>query len=157
MQNKMNNSKSKINVSMLKYSRRCCTQEDAPLSNFTSHTEAYEWWSRQNAVTRCRVQRRVKDAYPLPNIDGVLSWLGDTYFILAVDSNDTSWQIPLISLRKPKTAFTILGWSHYQFGVMSFGLCNAAQSMCRLMDRVIPSELIICWCFLQISTHIVNC
>lgn len=40
-----------------------------------------------------------------------------------------------------KTAFTIPGRPLYQFTRMPFGLCNAAQTMCRLMDLAIPSEL----------------
>lgn len=29
----------------------------------------------------------------------------------------------------------------YHFTVMPFGMCNAAQRMCRLMDKVIPASL----------------
>lgn len=39
---------------------------------------------------------------------------------------------------KPKTAFTIPNRPLYQFTRMPFGLCNAPQTMCRLMDIVIP-------------------
>ncbi|XP_058982088.1 uncharacterized protein LOC131803998 [Musca domestica] len=87
-----------------------------------------------NKVTR-------KDAYPLPNIEGLLARLGDTHFISAIDLKDAFWQIPLEELSRPLTAFTVQGRPHYQFKVMPFGLCNAAQRMCRLMDKVIPSEL----------------
>ena len=87
-----------------------------------------------NKVTR-------KDAYPLPNIDGLLARLGDTHFISAIDLKDAFWQIPLDESSRSKTAFTVQGRPHYQFKVMPFGLCNAAQRLCRLMDKVIPSEL----------------
>lgn len=82
-----------------------------------------------------------KDAYPLPNIDGLLSRLGDTHFISAIDLKDAFWQIPLDPDSRPKTAFTVPGRPHYQFKVMPFGLCNAAQRLCRLMDRIIPHNL----------------
>lgn len=82
-----------------------------------------------------------KDAYPLPNIDGLLSRLGDTHFISAIDLKDAFWQIPLEESSRQKTAFTVQGRPHYQFKVMPFGLCNAAQRLCRLMDKVVPPEL----------------
>lgn len=82
-----------------------------------------------------------KDAYPLPNIDGLLSRLGDTHYISAIDLKDAFWQIPLDPDSRPKTAFTVPGRPLYQFKVMPFGLCNAAQRLCRLMDRIIPHEL----------------
>lgn len=51
------------------------------------------------------------------------------------------WQIPLEEKSRSYTAFTIPGRPLYQYVVMPFGLCNAAQRLCRLMDRVIPEEL----------------
>lgn len=55
-----------------------------------------------------------KDAYPLPNIDGLLARLGDTHFISAIDLKDAFWQIPLEESRRAKTAFTVQGRPHYQ-------------------------------------------
>lgn len=83
----------------------------------------------------------VKDAYPLPFIDALLGRLQDTYFISSIDLKDAFWQVPLAIESRPKTAFTVPGRPHYQFTVMPFGLCNAAQRLCRLMDRVISPEL----------------
>ena len=51
------------------------------------------------------------------------------------------WQIPLAPEVRPYTAFTVPGRPLYQFKVMPFGLCNAAQRLCRLMDKVIPQRL----------------
>lgn len=42
---------------------------------------------------------------------------------------------------KPHTAFTVPGKPLFQFVVMPFGLCNAPQTMCRLMDSIIPADL----------------
>lgn len=81
-----------------------------------------------------------KDAYPLPKIDGHLGRLANTKYISSIDLKDAFWQIPLDEESREKTAFTIPGRPLYQFKVMPFGLCNAAQSMCRLMDIVIPHE-----------------
>ena len=82
-----------------------------------------------------------KDAYPIPNIEGLLMRLSNTCFISALDLKDAFWQIPLEEGSKEKTAFTIAGRPLYQFNVMPFGLCNAPQTMSRLMDVAIPSEL----------------
>lgn len=82
-----------------------------------------------------------KDAYPMPIIEGVLSRLKETYYISSVDLKDAFWQIELAEGSREKTAFSVPGRPHYQFRRMPFGLCNSAQSMCRLMDVVIPAHL----------------
>lgn len=87
-----------------------------------------------NALTK-------KDAYPMPHINGLLSRLSDTYYISSVDLKDAFWQIPLERQSREKTAFAVPGRPLYQFKVMPFGLCNAAQRLCRLMDKVIPARL----------------
>lgn len=85
--------------------------------------------------------RTVKDAYPLQNIDGILSRLDYTHFISSVDLKFAFWQIALEEKSKTFTAFTVPGRPLYQFVVMPFGLCNAAQRLCRLMDKVVPQRL----------------
>lgn len=89
---------------------------------------------RVNAVT-------TKDAYPTPIVEGLLSRLSDTRFISAIDLKDAFWQIGLEEESREKTAFSVPGRPLYQFRVMPFGLCNAPQRLCRLMDKVIPHEL----------------
>lgn len=83
----------------------------------------------------------VKDAYPTPLIDGIISRLNDTRYISSIDLKDAFWQIELEDAAREKTAFTVPGRPLYQFVRMPFGLCNAGQSMCRLMDLVIPSAM----------------
>lgn len=82
----------------------------------------------------------VKDAYPLPNIDGIISRLSKTRYISSIDLKDAFWQIALDDKSREITAFTIPGRPLYQFARMPFGLCNAAQTMCRVMDRVIGQD-----------------
>lgn len=89
---------------------------------------------RLNQVTK-------KDAYPLPLIEGLLSRLDATQHISALDLKDAFWQIPLSEASKEFTAFAIPGRPLYNFKVMPFGLCNAPQTLCRLMHRVIPYQL----------------
>nr|XP_043065612.1 uncharacterized protein LOC122320996 [Drosophila bipectinata] len=81
------------------------------------------------------------DAYPLPQIDAILSRLPKAMFISSLDLKDAYWQIPLEPASRDKTAFTIPGKPLYQFRVMPFGLMNASQTMTRLMDKVIPAAL----------------
>lgn len=83
----------------------------------------------------------VKDAYPLPIIDGIISRLGKTRFISSIDLKDAFWQIELEAKSREITAFTVPGRPLYQFARMPFGLCNAAQTMCRLMDIVVGQDL----------------
>ncbi|XP_059220401.1 uncharacterized protein LOC131995628 [Stomoxys calcitrans] len=110
-------------------------------------------WSNRTTVVRkpgknrfCLDARKlnkltVKDAYPLQNIDGILSRIDETYYISSVDLKFAFWQIELDAESKAYTAFTVPGRPLYQFRVMPFGLCNAAQRLCRLMDRVVPQHL----------------
>lgn len=86
-------------------------------------------------------EKTIKDAYPNQNIEGILSRLDETHYISSVDLKHAFWQIPLEKKSKTYTAFTIPGRPLYQYVVMPFGLCNAAQSLCRLMDKVIPEKL----------------
>lgn len=79
-------------------------------------------------------------AYPLPIINGLLSRLGDTVFISSVDLKNAFWQIKLDDESREKTAFSVPNRPLYEFRVMPFGLSNAAQRLCQLMDRVIPAQ-----------------
>jgi len=82
-----------------------------------------------------------KDAYPLPHIDGILSRLPPAKYITGLDMKHAYWQIPLEESSRPYTAFTVPNRPLYQYKVMPFGLTNAAQTLCRLMDNVIPANL----------------
>lgn len=86
-------------------------------------------------------QKTKKSAYPLPHIQAVLSRISDTRYISSVDLKDAFLQIPLEKSSREKTAFTVPGRPLYQFKVMPFGLCNAPQRLCKLMDKVVPHEL----------------
>ena len=77
----------------------------------------------------------------MPNIEGIIGRLDATRYISSIDLKEAFWQIPLEEKSKDKTAFSILGRPLYHFTRMPFGLCNAAQAICRLMDKVIPNEL----------------
>lgn len=91
----------------------------------------------------CRAVNKltVKDAYPMPIIEGIFASLHETTYITSIDLKDAFWQVELEPGSRDKTAFTVPGRPLYQFVRMPFGLCNAPQTLCRLMDRVIPTEL----------------
>lgn len=101
---------------------------------------------KPNKVRLCLDARRInnvtrKDAYPLPSIEGIFARLPKANIITKIDLKDAYWQIGLSEESKPITAFTVPGRPLYQFTVMPFGLCNAPQTMCRLMDDLIPPDL----------------
>lgn len=103
--------------------------------------------TKSNGKTRlCLDARKVnevtsKDAFPMPLIETILSRLSDTFYISSVDLKDAFWQIELDVESRDKTAFTVPGRPLYQFTRMPFGLCNAAQTMCRLMDLAISPAI----------------
>lgn len=104
---------------------------------------------KPNKVRLCLDARRVnavtvKDAYPLPSIEGIFARLPKANLISKLDLKDAYWQVGLSDAAKPLTAFTVPGRPLYQFVVMPFGLCNAPQTMCRLMDQIIPPDLKTC-------------
>jgi hypothetical protein len=77
----------------------------------------------------------------LPQISGILSRLPKANFITSLDLKDAYWQVPLEEKSREKTAFTVPGRPLYQFTVMPFGLCNATNTMSRLIDKVVPFHL----------------
>lgn len=132
--------------------RLMCEEIDRMLSMGVIEESSSPWSSpvvlvrKPGKVRLCLDSRKlnevtIKDAYPLPHIDGILSRLPQARFISSLDLKDAFWQIPLEKSAREKTAFTIPNRPLYQYTVMPFGLCNAPQTMCRLMDRVIPYYL----------------
>lgn len=104
---------------------------------------------KPNKIRLCLDARKVnsvtkKDAYPLPSIEGIFARLPKANLITKLDLKDAYWQIGLDDDAKFLTAFTVPGRPLYQFVVMPFGLCNAPQTMCRLMDDIIPADLKYC-------------
>lgn len=86
-------------------------------------------------------QVTVKDAYPLPHINRILGQIRGTKFLSSVDLSDAFWQVPLHIDSRPKTAFIVPGRGHFMFKRLPFGLCNAAQTLVRLIDRVMGVDL----------------
>lgn len=130
-----------------------CTELDRMLSLGVIEEATGSPWSSPTVLivkpgkVRCCLDSRklnsvtTKDAYPIPNIDGLLSRLPPVHWITKIDLKDAFWQIKLDPRSRPKTAFAVPNRPLYQFTRMPFGLCNAPQTLCRLMDKVIPYYL----------------
>jgi len=86
-------------------------------------------YRKLNAVT-------VKDSYPLPRIDDILSQLAGNIWFSTLDLKSGYWQIKIRPEDRQKTAFSI-GSGLWQFTVMPFGLCNAPATFERLMEKVL--------------------
>lgn len=89
---------------------------------------------RLNSVTK-------KCAYPLPLVDHILNKLSGAQFLSSIDLKSAFWQIPLETSSCEKTAFIVPGRGLFEFVVMPFGLCNAAQTQQKLMDNVLGPDL----------------
>lgn len=86
--------------------------------------------------------RTVRDSYPLPHADRILSRLGTCKFISTIDLSKAFLQVPLHPKSRKYTAFSVLGRGLFQFTRMPFGLVNSPATLSRLMDRVLGgSEL----------------
>lgn len=82
-------------------------------------------------------ERTVRDSYPLPHADRILSRLGPSRFISTIDLSKAFLQIPLHPKSRKYTAFSVLGRGLFHFTRMPFGLVNSPATLSRLMDRVL--------------------
>jgi hypothetical protein len=82
-----------------------------------------------NAVT-------VPDAYPLPNIQEILDWVGGNQWYSVMDLDSGFWQIEMDEASKQKTAFASSMGLH-QFKSMAQGLSGAPGTFSRLMTNVL--------------------
>lgn len=81
--------------------------------------------------------RTVRDAYPLPHQDRILSRLGASKYLSTIDLTKAFLQIPLDPSSRKYTAFSVLGRGLLQFTRLPFGLVNSPASLARLMDEVL--------------------
>jgi len=99
-------------------------------------------YRRLNAITR-------KDVYPLPQIEDILTALGEAQYFSSLDLESGYWQVPLDDNAREKSAFT----THrglFEFTRMPFGLCNAPATFQRVMQRVLADlEWRSCFVFLD--------
>ena len=79
----------------------------------------------------------VKDAHPLPRIDGLSDALHGARWFTTLDLKSGYWQVPIMERDKEKTAFLTSSGQLYEFNQVPFGLCNAPAAFSHLMDRVL--------------------
>ena len=83
----------------------------------------------------------VKDAYPLPNIEGNIMQLAGSKYFSALDSSGAFHCVPIDEEYRNLTAFNTHR-GQFRFVSMPFGLCNAPSTYARLvqiaLDRLPP-------------------
>jgi len=82
-----------------------------------------------------------KDAYPLPNMNGILDKLREARYISTVDLSQDYFQIPLTKDSREITAFSVLSKGLYHFTQMPYGLTGIPATFQRLLDRLIGPEM----------------
>lgn len=95
-----------------------------------------------NAIT-------VKDKFPVPNVNHILSRIRQAKYRTALDLSKAFWQVPLNGRKRPGqfasaqelTAFIVPGRGLFHYLVMPFGLCNSPATQCRLMVAVLGHDL----------------
>ena len=87
-----------------------------------------------NAITK-------RDAYPIPNMTGILDELRQAHYITTLDLSQAYFQVPLTPESKEITAFVVPGRGLFHFKRMPYGLTNAPATFQRLLDRLVGTEL----------------
>ncbi|CAG8591515.1 5232_t:CDS:1, partial [Paraglomus occultum] len=86
-------------------------------------------YRRLNQVT-------IKDGYPLPRIEDIISRMGKAKYFTSLDLASGYWQVPMAKDSKEFTTF-ICPYGQYYFNVMPFGLTNAPATFQRMMNKTL--------------------
>jgi hypothetical protein len=102
---------------------------------------------KSNGTTRVCLDARklnavtVRDDYPIPNLNRILSRLRHTKFLTSIDLKEAYHQIRLDKESSEKTSFSLGSVGKWKYVKLPFGLHNSAQCLARLMDMVIDSTM----------------
>jgi len=91
----------------------------------------------------------IKDAYPIPRIDNMLSKLSKARIFTTLDLASGYYQVRMHIDSKKYTAFTC-DYGFFEYNVMPMGLTNACATFQRLMNKVLLGLVgIICFVYLD--------
>ena len=79
--------------------------------------------------------KTVKDTYAIPRVEDSLHLIAGAKYFSKLDLRSGYWQVEIKEEDKQKTAFQVGTLGFYEFNRMSLGLCNAAATFQRLMER----------------------
>ena len=82
-------------------------------------------------------EKTIKDAYPLTRIDENLDTLEGAEWYTSLDLDMACHQAPMMDEDKEKTAFATPRGALCQFTTMPFGLCNAASTFERIIEKTL--------------------
>jgi hypothetical protein len=107
---------------------------------FVRQPDGDGWKMRLCVDYRALNKVTVKNRYPLPLISESLDRLRDARVFSKIDLAKGYHQIRIAEDDIPKTAFRTR-YGHYEWTVMSFGLCNAPATFATLMNNVLRDFL----------------
>lgn len=79
------------------------------------------------------------DAYPLPNIDSIITKIAKHNFFSQIDLKSAYHQVPILASEKIYTAFEACG-NLYQFNRIPFGVTNGVAAFQRTLQYIISKE-----------------
>ena len=83
----------------------------------------------------------IKDVYPIPQIDSILSKLRNARYITKLDLSQAFHQVVIREELRNLTAFGVPGRGTFRYRRPPFGLCNGPSSLQRIMDSLLGPEM----------------
>jgi len=80
--------------------------------------------------------KTIKNVYPLPVIDDILTYLGEAKYFTTLDMFSGYWQVEIDEKDKHKTAFVTTD-GLFEFNRLSFGLTTAPSTFQQLADAIL--------------------
>lgn len=99
-----------------------------------------------NAIRICLDARKlnsctIKNAFPQQNLNRILERIQGCKWISTIDLKDAYYQVKIEKSSRECTAFSVSSKGTYQYARMAMGLCNAASTLCELIQHVIGCDL----------------